>query len=39
MAYSNTKNLLQHFMILILIIIPKGSTGLSSNVVSLKKPV
>lgn len=39
MAYSNTENLFHHFMILILILIPKGSTGLNSNTVFLKKPV
>lgn len=39
MAYSNTKNLFHHFMILILILIPRGNTGLNSNTVFLKKPV
>ena len=39
MAYSNTEHLFHHFMILILTLIPKGSSGLNSNTVFLKQPV
>lgn len=37
MAYPNTPNLFQHFLILILILIPNRNAGLSSNILKKKK--